>query len=285
MTIFWLTQIQLAVLNLVEAEDLSEAPGRGDFARIVRQTPSLMDSGLWKVYYSKDLLFSPDARESWCFPDLQPLPAFIANPLQQQQTPTWVPEQNQDRLLRFALIVAQASMSSGVRRGALVKKSLQALEKTTIRIRSKNQQVPPYSETQSYFWIQIVHACLLSLDAGSAIPEGPKDPCAVATKIGLPVFKSLFKITGDEWRLYYTDETWNSVAARREFALPDLKPLPNIIDVPEEYRERMLREKKLTQDGGTGVNPEELSRNEIVASMIAMAMSEEAEVAEVAEVG
>lgn len=275
MTVFWLAQIQLAVLSFAEANDKSDILDRKDFKEIVLHSPSLMDSGLWKAYYSKDLLFSPDARENWRFPDFQTLPAFVANPLQQQSV-SWVPEQSQDRLIRFALIVTQASMSSKVRRGALVKRALQALETSTIRVRAQNQQVPPYSETQSYFWVQIVHACLLSLEAGHIDSTGSAGGSKLATRISLPAFKSLFKITGDEWRNYYTEKTWSSVAARREFALPDLKPLPNVIDVPTEYSE-----KKIEQGSGLGGSLDELSRNEVIATMVAMAMSEEAEIEEV----
>jgi ubiquitin carboxyl-terminal hydrolase L3 len=270
MTVFWLAQIQLAVLSFAEANDKSTLLDRKDFKEIVLHSPSLMDSGLWKAYYSKDLLFSPDARENWRFPDLQPLPAFVANPLQQQSV-SWVPEQSQDRLIRFALIVTQACMSSKVRRGALVKRALQALETSTIRARAQNQQVPPYSETQSYFWVQIVHACLLSLEAGGSSAGGSN----LATRVSLPAFKSLFKIVGDEWRNYYTEKTWSSVAARREFALPDLKPLPNVIDVPTEYNE-----KRLEQGSGLGASLDDLSRNEVIATMVAMAMSEEAKTEE-----
>lgn len=276
MTTFWLAQIQIAILNFKGVEEGSKLPDREDFREIVLQTPILMDSSLWKAYYSKNVMFSPEARGNWCFPDLRQLPAFAATPSQHQPAAPSL-ESNSDRLLRFALIVVQVSLSSKLKRGALVKQALQTLEVTTIRLRAHNNQILPYSETQTYFWIQIVHACLRGLDSGLLAPnerQSLETTRAVAVRLDLTEFKSLFRITGEEWRMHYKDETWTSIAARREFALPDLKPLPNVIGIPSVYREKPERLKKVRSFARSR---EELFRNEVMATVVATALAKEAE--------
>ncbi|QPC72126.1 hypothetical protein HYE68_002878 [Fusarium pseudograminearum] len=134
-----------------------------------------------------------------------------------------------DRLPRFAFSVVQKTLSSQLRRGGIVKQALEALQSSTMRLRATDSSIPPYSETQAYFWIQIIHAYLGSLQA------------QVSGSLTFEAFKSLFDVTGDEWRQYYSQSVWESIPARMSFANPDKKALPNIFGVPSQARMDIAR--------------------------------------------
>ncbi|SCV53829.1 probable ubiquitin thiolesterase L3 [Fusarium fujikuroi] len=222
MTIFWLHQIQVASIEY-QAHSLDKFPSREDYADIVFSAPHLMNSGLWRTYYSKDLLFSQLARNNYSLPDLQPLPTIkqvTSAPLQEKVT-NYV-----DRLPRFAFSVVQKTLSSKLRRGGVVKQALEALQSSTMRLRASDSSVPPYSETQAYFWIQIIHAYTRSLEVESSQSQFTT----------YEAFKSLFGINGDEWKEYYSQSTWESIAARMTFVNPNKKPLPNIFNLPSQAR-------------------------------------------------
>ncbi|WQF86070.1 Putative small GTPase superfamily, ARF/SAR type, P-loop containing nucleoside triphosphate hydrolase [Colletotrichum destructivum] len=74
MTVFWLVQLRLAGVGYQVKRGLPCLPSRDDFGQVLLESPSLMDVSLWNQFYSKDLLFSPRAREEWCLPDLQNFP-------------------------------------------------------------------------------------------------------------------------------------------------------------------------------------------------------------------
>lgn len=73
MTIFWLVQLQNAILRYKLYTKKEEFPSWIDFQQVLLYTPSLMNTGLWRLYYTKEHMFSETARESWSLPDLQPL--------------------------------------------------------------------------------------------------------------------------------------------------------------------------------------------------------------------
>lgn len=104
-------------------------PVANQFRDIVLFPPSLMDRGLWKTYYSKDLLFSPAAREEWHLPDLQPLPTMPT--FQRSTEPKPIPSDDRtlssDRLIEFAFVVIKKVITENLRRGAVVKQALSSL--------------------------------------------------------------------------------------------------------------------------------------------------------------
>ncbi|PNP61570.1 hypothetical protein FNYG_13720 [Fusarium nygamai] len=222
MTIFWLHQIQVAAIEY-QAHSLDKFPSREAYADIVFSAAHLMNSNLWRAYYTKDLLFSPLARANYSLPDLQPLPTIkqvTSAPVQEKVT------NDVDRLPRFAFSVVQKTLSSKLRRGGVVKQALEALQSSTMRLRALDSSVPPYSETQAYFWIQIIHAYTRSLEVESSESQFTT----------YEAFKPLFDIKGDEWKEYYSQSTWESIAARMTFVNPDKKPLPNIFNLPSQAR-------------------------------------------------
>ncbi|KAM0075429.1 hypothetical protein ACKRZS_012518 [Fusarium odoratissimum] len=228
MTIFWLHQIQVAAIEYQAKSHLDKFPSREDYADIVFSAPHLMNSGLWRSYYSKNLLFSQLARDHYSLPDLQPLPTIkqaTSAPLREKAV------NDVDRLPRFAFSVVQKTLSSKLRRGGVVKQALEALQSSTMRLRASDSSVPPYSETQAYFWIQIIHAYTRSLEVESSESQFTT----------YEAFKSLFDIKGDEWREYYSQSTWESIAARMTFVNPDKKPLPNIFGLPSQARKDLAR--------------------------------------------
>ncbi|KAH7134614.1 hypothetical protein B0J13DRAFT_641189 [Dactylonectria estremocensis] len=236
MTIFWLYQIQLAAVAYKAENRLETFPSRADFGQMMLLTPSLMDAGLWKAYYSKDLMFSSSARENWHLPDLQPLTPFRGKKAGAELSTT-TPELDHYKLPRFAFSVVQKTLSSKLRRGGVVKQALAALQSSTIRLRASDASVPPYSETQAYFWIQLVHASLRSLDVTQSPPafDGP------ATALSFEAFRTLFDVTGAEWRRYYSQDLWEDVSSRMSFVNPDLKPLPNVFASPSRAKVDLAR--------------------------------------------
>ncbi|SPJ81497.1 probable ubiquitin thiolesterase L3 [Fusarium torulosum] len=237
MTIFWLHQIQVAAIEYQAKENLDEFPSRNEYADIVFSAPRLMNSGLWRSYYSKDLLFTPKARENWHLPDLQPLPVIA------QLKTSEKPRQHRgasdiDRLPRFAFSVVQKTLSSNLRRGGVVKQALETLQSSTMRLRASDSSVPPYSETHAYFWIQIIHAYIRSLEAE---PSSKNTFNRQPTTLTFEAFKSLFGITGDEWQQYYSKSKWESIPARMSFVNPDKKALPNVFGMPSQARIDLAR--------------------------------------------
>jgi hypothetical protein len=65
LTVFWARVIYHAVQ---QSSDVA------DFETFISQHPDLLNTRLTDMYYSKDTLWSAQARESWVEPDLQPLP-------------------------------------------------------------------------------------------------------------------------------------------------------------------------------------------------------------------
>ncbi|KAM0549767.1 hypothetical protein ACHAPJ_009205 [Fusarium lateritium] len=239
MTIFWLHQIQIASINYQASKSLDKFPSRDEYADILLLTPSLMNSGLWRSYYSKDLLFTPEAREHWHLPDLQPLPTIAqvnthSSNSQQQRAAV-----DTDRLPRFAFAVVQKTLSSNLRRGGVVKQALETLQSSTIRLRVSGPSIPRYSETQAYFWIQIIHAYLRSLEVEPSYKRNYFN--GSVTALTFEAFKFLFDITGDEWGQYYSSSTWESIPARMSFVNPDKKSLPNVFGMPSQARMELAR--------------------------------------------
>ncbi|KAM0246576.1 hypothetical protein ACHAP5_004700 [Fusarium lateritium] len=237
MTIFWLHQIQVAAIEYQAKENLDEFPSWNEYANIVFSAPQLMNSGLWRSYYSKDLLFTPGARENWHLPDLQPLP-MIAQPNTSEKPIQHRAMSDADRLPRFAFSVVQKTLSSNLRRGGVVKQALETLQSSTMRLRASDSSVPPYSETQAYFWIQIIHAYIRSLEAE---PSCQNQFNGNPTALTFEAFKSLFGIIGDEWQQYYSKTKWESIPARMSFVNPDKKALPNVFGMPSQARMDLAR--------------------------------------------
>ncbi|KAI5464985.1 hypothetical protein BGZ63DRAFT_350120 [Mariannaea sp. PMI_226] len=242
MTIFWLYQIQAAAIAFQAERSFTKFPSQADFGEILLSTPTLMNSGLWKSYYSKDLLFSPGAREYWHLPDLQPLPSFKLQTT--DSGPDIMPQvmENSYRLPRFAFAVVQKTLSSKLRRGGVVKQALESLQASTIRLRASNNLINPYSETQSYFWIQLVHALLKSLEINATSPSQAMTEADVpGAKLTFDAFRVLFDLSGDEWKTYYSPGVWDSIQARMAFVPPDRKPLPNVLARPSSAKMELAR--------------------------------------------
>jgi ubiquitin carboxyl-terminal hydrolase L3 len=229
MTIFWLYHLQLAVLNFKADKRLERWPGPELFHEVLIHSPYLMYSSLWKGYYTKDLMMSPEAKQYWRLPDLQALPDFAEKTQTQKRHLRRLSQEEPYRLMRFAFAVVQKYLSSNSRRGWLVKQSLAALQTTTMRLRAKNPSLPPYSETRAYFWIQLVHAALASLKDSAIEAALAKVPLE---RLSFSSFRALFDMDPNMWREYYTPKTWDSIEARMAFLPPDLKPLPNVISIP-----------------------------------------------------
>lgn len=235
MTIFWLTQLQNAILKYRLHTGKEEFPSWNDFQQVLLYTPSLMNTGLWRLYYTKEHMFSEAARESWSLPDLQPLPG-ISSP--HHDSPSGQVS-NPDRLLQYAFAVVQYTLTSGSRRGQVVKEALDSLKITTMRIRTTNSSVPPYSETQGYFWIQVVHAAIQSLKATPGSSTGERSIIDIpASRISSATLNALFGLNSSTWRHHYSEKVWNSISARMEFVQPDLKPIPNIITISSQSQEQ-----------------------------------------------
>ncbi|CAI7583629.1 unnamed protein product [Penicillium glandicola] len=235
MTIFWLVQLQNAILKYKVSIKKEGFPAWNDFQQILLYTPSLMDTGLWKLYYTKEHMFSEAARESWSLPDLQPLPGLSS----QNHGSLSVQANNPDRLLQYAFAVVQHTLTSGSRRGEVIREALESLKATTIRLRRTNSSVPPYSETQAYFWIQIVHAAIQSFRAAPGSSTSEKSIVDIpASRISSATLTALFDLNSSIWRQYYSEKVWNGIAARIAFVQPDLKPLPNIITISSQSQQQ-----------------------------------------------
>ncbi|KGQ05081.1 ADP-ribosylation factor [Beauveria bassiana D1-5] len=229
MTVFWLAQLQIAAANYSNSLDTSRALQREDFKSVLLHSPTLADSRLWTDYYSKDYLFTQNAKDHWCLPDLKPLPSVTTTKQRQCKDTPLATAADADRLIGFGLTVVQQTLASKARRGPIVKAALAALQASTIRERAVTAGISPYSETQAYFWVQTVHAAV-----ATATPTSQSNALAWSGSVEsltLQACKALYGITGDEWRAHYSAKLWESVEARMQFQPPDKKPLPNVIAV------------------------------------------------------
>ncbi|KAF7303692.1 ADP-ribosylation factor [Mycena indigotica] len=71
MTYLW---IQLVHFGM-QSTPPSDKPGA--FLRFLLVNPYVVDGGLWRDYYSKDIMMSPQAKEGMVLPDLKPLPSLV----------------------------------------------------------------------------------------------------------------------------------------------------------------------------------------------------------------
>jgi ubiquitin carboxyl-terminal hydrolase L3 len=226
---FWMHFLDLAINSYTGRNHLDQSVCFADFEKVLLSFPSLMNASLWEIYYSKGLMFSEQSKDYWRLPDLKPLPMLTASPTPQKgKTSIGITEANSDRMLRFAFTVVQKHLTSpNTRRGFIIKHALSSLQSTTQRVRASNPTIAPYSETQAYFWIQVVHAAFASIDAIS-IENSGKSPIS-ASQLSYTNFQSLYSISPTLWREHYSKKRWASIEARIAFTTPDLKPLPNFI--------------------------------------------------------
>ncbi|KAL2867711.1 uncharacterized protein BJX67DRAFT_76762 [Aspergillus lucknowensis] len=214
---FWTLQLQHAIREHRRHTMSAQLPSRNDFPNVLRHSPSLIDSYLWIDYYSTEPPWRP--RDIWSAPTRRALPTQT-NYLRDPATLS-VRDEGPDRLVRYAFAVMQYVRSTGAPRGKVVTQALRALQQSTMRGRAADPTVEAYSETQAYFWIQMVHAALRSLDD----EKGVRD----TSEMSFEAFQEVFHLKPTEWKGYYSKKVWNGVSARSEFKMPDLKALPNVI--------------------------------------------------------
>lgn len=226
MTIFWLYNLQIAIMGYQSNNNMGQWPDRDMFFDVLLQSPDLMYGGLWKDWYTKDLIMSPEAKLYWRLPDLQTLPNIIVSTEERQWPSQTLSQQEPCRLMDFAFAVVQIYMSSDVRRGWLIEQSMAILQTTTMRRRAQAASLQPYSETQTYFWIQIVHVAMSVLKEKLQCDATTVD---ALSRLSFSGFRRCFDLDPDLWRNHYTPTRWESVEARGGFVLPDLQPLPNVL--------------------------------------------------------
>ncbi|PLN86154.1 hypothetical protein BDW42DRAFT_182663 [Aspergillus taichungensis] len=164
LTIFWLVQLQAAIIDYSLHNDLDRYPCWHDFYNILFHQPTLQNPRLWSAYFTDNDLFCGDrAWHKWVSPSRQPLPA-LAPPLDQPADMPFV-HGGLSRLLRFAFAVMQYIEKSPSEDVDVIAKALAILQPTTVHLRAKGVGIPPYSKTHACYWIHIARACLLSLDS------------------------------------------------------------------------------------------------------------------------
>lgn len=189
--------------------------------------PQLLIQDLPKSYFSSDILSSKHAEEYWTLPNLHRLTELPTKfdpglgrqiTLQQQGDP--------ERVLRFAFVVVQRYLrgDSSRRRSWFVDQGFACLQQNTIRLRTlePSLNIPAFSTTHTYFFVQMVHLALSQLP----IPSTGSKQTPLHQSITYPAFKALFHLTPTIWTKYYTRNTWYGIAARAAFVPPDLQPLP-----------------------------------------------------------
>ncbi|RAK88554.1 hypothetical protein BO79DRAFT_265819 [Aspergillus costaricaensis CBS 115574] len=227
---FWTLQLQHGIRDYRMHTMSADLPSREEFPQILHQSPSLMNTYLWKNYYSFNPVSRP--RDVWSIPNLRPLPTQT----DYLRDPATVPriDKRPDRLMRYAFAVMQYVRNTGRACEQVITQALVALQQTTMRARTSDLTVETYSETQAYFWIQIVNAALRSLDDEKRSIDTPE--------MSYEAFQDTFHLKPTGWNEHYSNRVWNSVAARSQFVMPDLKPLPNIIAALPSKETRRISE-------------------------------------------
>ncbi|KAF3940675.1 hypothetical protein ABW19_dt0210437 [Dactylella cylindrospora] len=232
LTTFWIYQVYVAMQKF-EEKSSTQTPNEEEFFALLEHYPYLMHGGLWKEYYIKDDLFSPKAKNDLTVPDIQTLPPMLGAELEATaagyDAKRLEEDQTSRRLKRWAYATLQTVKATGGRRGGIVKRALTQLQTDTIRQRAKDSKVEPYSETQAYFWIQIVHAGM----------EGVlrKSPSFDFTNVSYETFEILYPDAigpNDLWKQYYQESDWKGMSARVNFIPPKKgKAIPNFVQIPD----------------------------------------------------
>ncbi|KAK6506288.1 ubiquitinyl hydrolase 1 [Arthrobotrys conoides] len=228
LTTFWVYQVYLAMHRFEEPAKKSALSGWPErFFFMLEQNPDLMNGRLWQDYYSKNYLFSPKAKDNLVTPDVQHLPSIDSGKPTTQvsgyNTKRLEEDYNARRIKRWAYATLQTVKATNARRGLIVKKALSELQQDTIRQRAKSPTLEPYSETQAYFWIQIVHAGM----------EGilKKSPTLDFARVSYDTIEILYPDAfgqDDLWKQYYAEADWKGLAARVNFIPPKRgKVIPN----------------------------------------------------------
>lgn len=238
LTTFWIHEVYIAMQHTPDRfrEQDTFAHNSYRFFFLLEANHHLMNGKLWEDYYEKPELFSPKAKDSLVLPTKKALPIGLAEEYIKDTQATGFSATKVDddmasrRLKRWAYATLQTVKATGGRRGLIVKNALSKLQSDTIRLRARDPRIEPYSETQAYFWIQMVHAGM----------EGVlrKDVDIDFGRVSYETFEILYPtaIAADDcWKEYYKEQDWKGVNGRMVFLTPTIKGkvLPNFVVIDE----------------------------------------------------
>jgi ubiquitin carboxyl-terminal hydrolase L3 len=187
-----------------------------------------MDSELWKEYYWSSQFWSSYATKNWLPPTLKPLSWVSFMP--DRSTDLAAVQEDPDRLLRYAFGILQYVYKKDLHRIGVTARALLALERSTMRLRKSYPFISSYSETQAYFWLQVVQIALRSLYV--IYPQSEKEVIGCISPVSrLPFsgFKELVEIDSESWNRCYSRKVWDSMEARSQYISPDIRPLNSLI--------------------------------------------------------
>ena len=192
-----------------------------DLQLVLSTAPWLMNEALVKLYYSDGLLSADLSKNYWRHPDLRDLavPGSTTTTRNAVRQIIHVGRDDDHRLARFAFAVVKYCLSHQHRRGFVVKHALSALQTSTVHLRAVCPSIPSYSETQAYFWIQVIHS------ASSLRDHETSSICHCSFR----TFLQRSHIALTEWKKYYSSRVWNSMQACIAFVPPDIKALPSVL--------------------------------------------------------
>jgi hypothetical protein len=230
LTVFWLYHVKLGIgimhlMAMNATHNYAQGVPLVNLKNLIHYIPELMNEQLPASFYSPDMLKSEYAEKFWMLPNLRPLvePVFNQESKFRDQF-TRKQREDPERLLRFSFAVVQRYLHPGEtrRRSWFINLAFAALQRQTMRLRSIQRSVSPYSETQAYFYLQLVHAAL-----SQAVTIGKNQ---TVRDMSYQLFRETFGISPSTWEAYYSPQLWDSVKARAGFVPPDLKALPDTID-------------------------------------------------------
>ena len=173
----------------------------------------------------------PQAENTWTAPNWRPLPMQV--PILRDPATCLTIEEGPERLRRYGWAVINILLKSASQPTDVIKQALESLQRTTTRLRLTHPSIPPFSETQARFWVELAHAAIrprFRSPAGSQYEECiEKFP---SRYLDYNTFSAHPEVELAAWKKNYTEGRWNSVAARIEFVQPDLTPLPDVIHYP-----------------------------------------------------
>ncbi|KAJ1307422.1 hypothetical protein OPQ81_001524 [Rhizoctonia solani] len=78
MTYFWIQVVHFGIQSMSTEEMQIISAQNEDFCRFLLLNPYVVDGNLWKDYYSRDVMMTPNAKENMVLPDKKPLPSLVA---------------------------------------------------------------------------------------------------------------------------------------------------------------------------------------------------------------
>lgn len=144
--------------------------------------------------------------------------------------------------LRIREFSSEQARGGKQRRAEVINTLMEDLERTAIVMKAQGQSSFTFSHTETYYWVQMASLALAALQERNFAADGRATEEAKAEKrdedrvLPFSSFLMLFpelQPASEPWRSHWSEKLFTSVAAKRNFVMPDKEQLANILQTRE----------------------------------------------------